>query len=51
MPRVRSDPRAGAHGGYFNTVDLVNRLEGEVRLGKADASACQPRYSTVTWMR
>ena len=29
--------RAGARGRYFNTVDLVNRLEEETRLGKAGA--------------
>ena len=33
--------RAGARGRYFNTVDLVNRLEDEVRRGKADAPAAQ----------
>ncbi len=33
--------RAGARGRYFNTVDLVNRLEEEVRLGKAGALASQ----------
>ena len=27
--------RAGARGRYYNTVDLVNRLEEETRLGKA----------------
>ena len=31
--------RAGARGRYFNTVDLVNRLEEETRLGKAGALA------------
>ena len=30
---------AGARGRYFNTVDLVNRLEEETRLGKAGALA------------
>ena len=33
--------RAGARGRYFNTVDLVNRLEEESRLGKAGALATQ----------
>ena len=33
--------RAGARGRYFNTVDLVNRLEEESRLGKAGALAGQ----------
>ena len=33
--------RAGARGRYFNTVDLVNRLEEESRLGKAGALASQ----------
>ncbi len=33
--------RAGARGRYFNTVDLVNRLEEEVRLGKAGGLAAQ----------
>ena len=33
--------RAGARGRYFNTVDLVNRLEEETRLGKAGALADQ----------
>ena len=33
--------RAGARGRYFNTVDLVNRLEEETRLGKAGALASQ----------
>ncbi len=33
--------RAGARGRYFNTVDLVNRLEEESRLGKAGALAAQ----------
>ena len=33
--------RAGARGRYFNTVDLVNRLEEENRLGKAGALAAQ----------
>jgi len=32
---------AGARGRYFNTVDLVNRLEEETRLGKAGALAAQ----------
>lgn len=31
--------RIGARGRYFNTVDLVNRLEEETRLGKAGALA------------
>lgn len=31
--------RAGARGRYFNTVDLVNRLEEETRLGKGDVVA------------
>jgi DNA replication protein DnaC len=33
--------RAGARGRYFNTVDLVNRLEEEARLGKSGALAGQ----------
>jgi DNA replication protein DnaC len=33
--------RAGARGRYFNTVDLVTRLEEETRLGKAGALAGQ----------
>ena len=33
--------RGGALGRYFNTVDLVNRLEEESRLGKAGALAAQ----------
>jgi DNA replication protein DnaC len=33
--------RAGARGRYFNTVDLVNRLEEESRLGKGGALAAQ----------
>lgn len=33
--------RAGARGRYFNTVDLVNRLEEEARLGKAGSLATQ----------
>jgi DNA replication protein DnaC len=33
--------RAGARGRYFNTVDLVNQLEEETRLGKAGALAAQ----------
>jgi DNA replication protein DnaC len=33
--------RAGARGRYFNTVDLVNRLEAESRQGKAGALAAQ----------
>ena len=33
--------RAGARGRYFNTVDLVNRLEEESRVGKAGALATQ----------
>jgi DNA replication protein DnaC len=33
--------RAGARGRYFNTVDLVNRLEEESRLGKAGSLAGQ----------
>ncbi len=33
--------RAGARGRYFNTVDLVNRLEEEARLGKAGNLASQ----------
>jgi len=31
--------RAGARGRYVNTVDLVNRLKEETRLGKAGALA------------
>ena len=33
--------RAGARGRYFNTVNLVNRLEEEARIGKAGALAAQ----------
>lgn len=33
--------RAGARGRYFNTLDLVTRLEEETRLGKAGALAGQ----------
>ncbi len=33
--------RAGARGRYSNTVDLVNRLEEETRLGKAGAITAQ----------
>ena len=33
--------RAGARGRYFNTVDLVNRLEDEARRGKTGALAAQ----------
>ena len=33
--------RAGARGRYFNTVDLVTRLEEEARIGKAGALAAQ----------
>lgn len=33
--------RAGARGRYFNTVDLVNRLEHEARLGKTGGLAAQ----------
>lgn len=33
--------RAGARGRYFNTVDLVNRLEEEARIGKAGTLAVQ----------
>jgi len=33
--------RAGARGRYFNTVDLVNRLEEESRLGKTGALVAQ----------
>jgi DNA replication protein DnaC len=33
--------RAGARGRYFNTVDLVTRLEDEARIGKAGAIAAQ----------
>jgi DNA replication protein DnaC len=33
--------RSGARGRYFNTVDLVTRLEEEARLGKAGALAAQ----------
>ena len=32
---------ADARGRYFDTVDLVNRLEEEGRLGKAGALAAQ----------
>ena len=33
--------RAGARGRFFNTVDLVNRLEEEARIGKTGALARQ----------
>ncbi len=33
--------RAGARGRYFNTVDLVNRLQEQARLGKSGALADQ----------
>lgn len=33
--------RAGTRGRYFNTVDLVHRLEEEARLGKAGSLAAQ----------
>ncbi|HDZ72992.1 MAG TPA: ATPase [Aurantimonas coralicida] len=33
--------RAGVRGRYFNTVDLVTRLEEETRIGKAGALAAQ----------
>ena len=33
--------RAGARGRYFNTVDLVTRLEEETRIGKAGSLAAQ----------
>jgi DNA replication protein DnaC len=33
--------RAGARGRFFNTVDLVNRLEEEARIGKAGTLAGQ----------
>jgi len=33
--------RAGARGRYFNTVDLVTRLEEEARIGKAGTLAAQ----------
>ena len=33
--------RAGARGRYFNTVDLVTRLEEEARIGKSGALAAQ----------
>ncbi len=33
--------RAGARGRYFNTLDLVTRLEEEIRIGKAGALAAQ----------
>jgi len=33
--------RAGARGRFFNTVDLVNRLEEEARVGKAGTLAAQ----------
>jgi len=33
--------RASARGRYFNTVDLVTRLEEEARIGKAGAIAAQ----------
>src|SRR5690606_41783216 len=33
--------RSGARGRYFNTVDLVTRLEEEARIGKSGALAAQ----------
>ena len=33
--------RAGARGRYFNTIDLVTRLEEEARIGKAGSLAAQ----------
>ena len=38
--------RAGARGRYFNTVDLVTRLEEETRIGRAGALAAQLSGST-----
>ena len=37
----------GARGRYFNTVDLVTRLEKETRLGKAGAVAALSRLDIV----
>jgi DNA replication protein DnaC len=37
----RATVRAGARGRFFNTVDLVNRLEEEARIGKTGALARQ----------
>ncbi len=34
MPIARSCIRAGKHGRFYNTVDLVNRLEAEARRGR-----------------
>ena len=41
MAIARSCIRAGSRGRFFNTVDLVNRLEDEARRGKAGALASQ----------
>ncbi|TYB82678.1 IS21-like element helper ATPase IstB [Oceaniovalibus sp. ACAM 378] len=38
---IASVVRAGARGRYFNTVDLVTRLEEETRIGKAGSLAAQ----------
>ena len=40
--------RTGARGRYFNTVDLVTRLEEETRLGKAGALAGQLLFHLVS---
>ncbi|WP_010337081.1 ATP-binding protein [Sphingobium yanoikuyae] len=41
LPARRNVVRAGARGHYFNTVDLVTRLEEEARIGKGGALAAQ----------
>ena len=41
--------RAGARGRYFNTVDLVNRLEEEVRLDNWRPGSQLRRLDFVCW--
>ncbi len=41
--------RADARGRYFNTVDLVNRLEEESRLGKAGARSPPSSPAWTSW--
>ena len=42
--------RVGARGRYFNTVDLVTRLEEEARIGKAGSIAAQlSRLEGIAW--
>ena len=40
--------RAGTRGRYFNTVDLVTRLEEEARIGKAGVLAASSAAS-ISW--